>query len=184
MKFPCRRILSPILFCMVALLSSSTLLAQEFRATITGRVADASGAALPGVTVTALNPQTNETANAVTNEEGNYTIPFLKPGTYTITVEQTGFKKASLEQVLQVGQTATANIQMQIGDVAEVVTVTSEAALDLSKADRGQVIDNARVTELPLNARNPFMLSTLTAGITYNGQAIYQRPFDNGAIAD
>src|SRR4026209_1382920 len=46
------------------------------------------------------------------------------------------------------------------------------------------VIDNARVPRLPLNARNPFMLSMLTPGITYNGPAIYQRPFDNGAIAD
>ena len=56
--------------------------------------------------------------------------------------------------------------------------------LETSKADRGLVIDNERVTELPLNARNPFMLSYLTPGITYNGPAIYQRPFDNGAIAD
>ena len=74
---------------------------------------------------------------------------------------------------------------MQIGEVTEVVTVTSDAAvLDEAKADRGLVIDNTRVTELPLNARNPFMLSTLAPGITYNGPAIYQRPFDNGAIAD
>lgn len=52
------------------------------------------------------------------------------------------------------------------------------------QADRGNVIENRRIVELPLNARNPFMLSTLTPGITYNGPAIYQRPFDNGAIAD
>ena len=70
-----------------------------------------------------------------------------------------------------------------MGSLAEVVTVVSEA-IEASKADRGMVIDNARVTELPLNARNPFMLSYLSPGITYNGPAIYQRPFDNGAIAD
>ena len=65
------------------------------------------------------------------------------------------------------------------------MTVTAEAPLlETSKADRGMVIDNERVTELPLNARNPFMLSYLSPGITYNGPAIYQRPFDNGAIAD
>ncbi|MDQ3255431.1 MAG: TonB-dependent receptor [Acidobacteriota bacterium] len=172
-----------IVGCLLSVFTS-TLSAQEFRATVNGRVTDASGAAVPGVTITALNPGTNETATAVTNDEGNYTIPFLQPGTYRITAEQTGFKKTALEQVLQVGQTATANLQLQVGDVAEVVTVTADAGLDSAKADRGQVIDNMRVSELPLNARNPFMLSTLTAGITYNGPAIYQRPFDNGAIAD
>ena len=159
--------------------------AQEFRATVNGRVTDASGAAVPGVTITARNPQTNETATATSNEEGNYAIPFLKPGTYLITAEASGFKKTTQEQLLEVSQTATINLQLQVGDVTEVVTVTSDTALlDESKADRGLVIDNTRVTELPLNARNPFMLSTLAPGITYNGPAIYQRPFDNGAIAD
>ncbi|MDQ3687397.1 MAG: carboxypeptidase regulatory-like domain-containing protein, partial [Acidobacteriota bacterium] len=159
--------------------------AQEFRATVNGRVTDASGAAVPGVIITARNPQTNETATATSNEEGNYAIPFLKPGTYLITAEASGFKKTTQEQLLEVSQTATINLQLQVGDVTEVVTVTSDTALlDESKADRGLVIDNTRVTELPLNARNPFMLSTLAPGITYNGPAIYQRPFDNGAIAD
>ncbi|MBA3439025.1 MAG: TonB-dependent receptor, partial [Pyrinomonadaceae bacterium] len=185
MNGPCRKILLSIVICMMALVSSSTLLAQDFRATVNGRVTDTSGAALPGVAVTALNPQTNQSATATTNDEGNYTIPFLQPGAYTITAEQTGFKKTAQESVLQVGQTATVDIQMQVGEVTEVVTVTSDAVvLDESKADRGLVIDNARVTELPLNSRNPFMLSTLAPGITYNGPAIYQRPFDNGAIAD
>src|SRR5438128_3181411 len=67
--------------------------------------------------------------------------------------------------------------------MTETATYAAEA-VEAWKADRGMVIDNTRITELPLNARNPFMLSTLSAGITYNGPAIYQRPFDNGAIAD
>ena len=181
-----RRFVSLLFVCILIGASSGTLLAQEFRATLTGRVTDPSGAAVPNVTVTVRNIQTNETATAVSNEEGNYTIPFLKPGVYSIIAEAAGFKRHSVEkQELQVSQTATVNIPLQVGGVAETVTVTStEASLDSTKADRGQVIDNVRVTELPLNARNPFMLSTLSAGITYNGPAIYQRPFDNGAIAD
>lgn len=175
-----------VVVCLLLTVFANTAGAQEFRATVNGRVTDTSGAAVPGVTVTARNPQTNETASATSNEEGNYTIPFLKPGTYSITAEASGFKKFNIpEQVLQVSQTAAIDIPMEVGDVSETVTVTSEAAiLDATKADRGQVIDSLRVSELPLNARNPFMLSTLTAGITYNGPAIYQRPFDNGAIAD
>jgi hypothetical protein len=159
-------------------------LAQEFRATVTGRVVDPSGLAMPGVTITVTNTQTNEVASVVTNAEGVYSLPFLKPGVYKVNAELQGFSKYEQEKVeLEVGQARTINIQLQVGSLAEVVTVVSEA-IEASKADRGMVIDNARVTELPLNARNPFMLSYLSPGITYNGPAIYQRPFDNGAIAD
>ena len=139
---------------------------------------------MPGVTVTATNTQTNEAASAVTSGEGLYSLPFLRPGIYTVTAELEGFRKYSREKVqLEVGQTQTINIALEIGTLTEVVSVVSEA-IEASKADRGMVIDNMRVTELPLNARNPFMLSYLSPGITYNGPAIYQRPFDNGAIAD
>ena len=139
---------------------------------------------MPGVTVTATNTQTNEAASAVTSGEGLYSLPFLRPGIYTVTAELEGFRKYSREKVqLEVGQAQTINIALEIGTLTEVVSVVSEA-IEASKADRGMVIDNMRVTELPLNARNPFMLSYLSPGITYNGPAIYQRPFDNGAIAD
>ncbi|MDQ3254914.1 MAG: carboxypeptidase regulatory-like domain-containing protein, partial [Acidobacteriota bacterium] len=147
---------------------------------------DAAGAAMPDVTVTARNTQSNQTATTTTGDEGNYTIPFLQPGTYDLSAERTGFKRSTRsQQVLSVGQTATIDIQLEVGDIADTVTVVGDTALlDESKADRGLVIDNTRITELPLNSRNPFMLSTLAPGITYNGPAIYQRPFDNGAIAD
>jgi hypothetical protein len=160
--------------------------AQEFRATVTGRVTDPDGLAMPGVTVSVINPRTNEIATAITSTEGVYSLPFLRPGVYTVTAELQGFRKYSQDGVqLEVGQTAALNITLQLGSVSETVTVTGESPLlEVSKADRGMVIDNLRVTELPLNARNPFMLSYLAPGITYNGPAIYQRPFDNGAIAD
>lgn len=160
--------------------------AQEFRATITGRVTDTAGAAVPGATITVRNLESAETASAVANEEGNYTIPFLKPANYSVTVEASGFKQTTIaSQQLQVSQTASLNFALEVGNVSEVVTVSSDdGALDTIKADRGLVIDNVRVTELPLNARNPFMLATLAPGVTFNGPAIYQRPFDNGAIAD
>src|SRR6267143_2533600 len=171
-----------ILGCLVA----GSARAQEFRATVTGRVTDPGGLAVPGATVTALNTQTGEVATGFTTADGAYTIPFLKPGIYTVSAELTGFKKVTQPNVqLEVGQSSTINFQLQLGTVSEELTVTGESpVLETSKADRGLVIDNERVTELPLNARNPFMLSYLSPGITYNGPAIYQRPFDNGAIAD
>jgi hypothetical protein len=170
----------------ISLMSAAIPLAsaQEFRGTLTGTVTDPGGLPLPGATVTAVNTTTNETASAVTSNDGLYNLPFLKPGLYTLSVELEGFRKHTQEKVqLEVGSTISLAVQMQIGSLTETVTVVSEA-VEATKADRGMVIDNARVTELPLNARNPFMLSYLAPGITYNGPAIYQRPFDNGAIAD
>src|SRR5437667_3194131 len=160
--------------------------AQEFRATVTGRVTDPGGLPVPGATVTAVNTQTAEAATGFTTNDGAYSIPFLKPGVYNVSAELTGFKKVTQTNVqLEIGQTSAVNFQLQLGALSEEVTVTGESpVLETSKADRGLVIDNERVTELPLNARNPFMLSYLSPGITYNGPAIYQRPFDNGAIAD
>ncbi len=160
--------------------------AQEFRATIEGRVLDSSGGALPGATVTAQNTQTNEMATAVSNEAGNYSIPFLRPGTYTLSVELSGFQKHVRSGLrLEVGQRAAIDVELGVGGLTEIVTVTSEApALETSNADRGTVIDQQRIAELPLQARNPFSLSILVAGVNYNAQAIYLRPFDNGALAD
>src|SRR5205085_3349981 len=166
--------------------SADLAAAQEFRATITGRITDPSGAVLPGVTVTAANTQTGEMAVGTTTSDGVYTIPFLRPGVYSVSAELSGFRKVTQADVqLQVGQTAAVNLQLSLGELSEQITVAAESPLlETAKADRGLVIDNERVTELPLNARNPFMLSSLTPGITYIGPAIYQRPFDNGAIAD
>src|SRR5918998_3532565 len=134
--------------------------AQEFRATIEGRVVDSSGGALPGATVTVQNTQTNEMATAVSNEEGNYAIPFLRPGTYTLTVELSGFQKHVRSGLrLEVGQRAAINVELGVGGLTETVTVTSEApAIETSNADRGTVIDQQRIAELPLQARNPFSL--------------------------
>jgi hypothetical protein len=173
-------------FLVLALSLSAAALAQEFRATLNGRVTDPAGLPVPGVGVTVVNVNTNETAAAVTGDTGTYAIPFLKPGVYTITAELPGFKKFTREkQQLSVGQTATIDIQLEVGQVSETVTITAEAQLlETSKADRGTVIERQRVSELPLNARNPFMLSLLVSGVNFNGAAIYHRPFDNGAIAD
>src|SRR5215813_3143821 len=174
--------LSLIWLCLMSFVA----LGQEFRATITGRVLDQNKAAVASATVTVRNPRTNEAIAVTTNSEGVYNISFINPGVYSITVEASGFKRYVRDnQELQVSQTATIDVTLEVGATGETVTITAEAPLlEETKADRGNVIENRRITELPLNARNPFMLSTLTPGITYNGPAIYQRPFDNGAIAD
>ena len=174
------------LLCAALLLATAGgVAAQEFRATVRGKVVDSSQAALPGATVNVTNQQTNEVATATTNQEGSYSIPFLRPGIYTLTVEMSGFQKYTrTDMTLQVGQTADVNVTMPVAGVAEVVTVSSEAPLlETSRADRGTVIDSARIAELPLQSRSPMALAVLVAGVNYNAQAIYLRPFDNGALA-
>ena len=160
--------------------------AQEFRATVKGTVVDSSQAALPGATVTVRNQETGEVATATTNQQGNYTVPFLRPGLYSVTVEMSGFQKYNRTDMrLEVSQVAVINAQLGIGGLTESVNVSAEAPLlESSNANRGTIIDSARIAELPLQSRSPMALAVLVAGVNYNAQAIYLRPFDNGALAD
>jgi Carboxypeptidase regulatory-like domain/TonB-dependent Receptor Plug Domain len=177
-------VLLPCLLMLIAMVMISA--AQDFRATITGRITDASKAAIPNANVIVKNLGTNEETRATTDNEGNYKTPFLRPGAYSISVEASGFKKAVRDRVeLVISQVATIDITLEPGNISEQVTISAEAPiLESANADRGGVIDRQRVVELPLNARNPFMLGMLTAGVNFNGAAIWQRPFDNGAIAE
>ncbi|MDX2268177.1 MAG: TonB-dependent receptor [Bryobacter sp.] len=171
---------------LAAALCSAALSAQEFRATITGRALDSSGAVVPNVTVRAINVASNETSTAVTDSSGVYTIPFLRPGQYTLTATSDGFKTFNRTNItLVVGQQAGIDVTLEVGAVTESVSVEANAAiLETQTASRSGIIDNQRVVELPLNARNPFMLGATQSGVTFRGAAIWQRPFDNGAIAE
>jgi hypothetical protein len=181
-NMPAKTFYVPFVFM---LLFAPLLRPQEFRATLRGRVTDSSNASVPGVKVELRNIETNVFNNVVTDNRGDYTILFLRPGTYSISGRAQGFKTFSRTGItLNVGQTAEVNIQLELGSLSEQITVTSEAPLlDAAKADRGTVVDNQRVTEFPLNGRNPMLLSTIIPGVNYNGAVIYMRPFDNGSLA-
>src|SRR6478672_9809508 len=175
------------LLCIALLaIFASAATAQEFRATVKGQVVDSSQAALPGATITVRNQETGEVGTATSNSEGNYTVPFLRPGVYSVTVEMEGFQKYTRTDMrLEVSQVAVINAQLGVGGLAESVNVSAEAPLlETSNANRGTVIDQARIAELPLQSRSPMALATLIAGVNYNAQAVYLRPFDNGALAD
>src|SRR5213076_3401441 len=114
----------------VCLLLVALVPAQEFRATVTGRVTDPSSAAVPRAVVQARNLATNEIATATSDSQGNFTIPFLKPGNYNLSAEAAGFKRVTKENLtLNVGQTATINMALEVGTVNEQVTVTAEVPL-------------------------------------------------------
>ncbi|MCP9494894.1 MAG: carboxypeptidase regulatory-like domain-containing protein [Pyrinomonadaceae bacterium MAG19_C2-C3] len=169
---------------LIALVFAFTLttLAQDFRATLTGRVTDSNGAAVSGAQVTITNSQTNIESTATTNEEGNYTVPFLQPGDYRVTVGATGFA-TTVNDVLTLftASTRTFDVALEVGGLDQTVVVTADASIiDADTASRGQVIENARINELPLVGRNPLNLATLAPGVTFNGNPQFNRPFDNG----
>lgn len=173
------RLLGCSLFALV-------LHAQDFRATISGRVFDSTGGVVPSAKVSAVNTSTNETNTSNTDASGVYTLPLLRPGQYTLTVNAAGFKQAVRSNItLTVGQNAGVDVTLEVGQTSDTVTVEASAAtLETQTASRSGVINNTQITELPLNARNPFMLGTTQSGVTFRGAAIWQRPFDNGAIAE
>ncbi len=152
---------------LAVLLIAATAAAQQDMGVITGVVSDATGAVIPGAKVTAANRDTNERRTAETAETGAYTIGPLRIGTYEITVEKTGFKKAVWPAVeLHAQDRVRADFRLDLGQVAETVTVTAEAPLLQSETSSlSHVVGQREIRELPLNGRNFQQLAWLTAGV-------------------
>ncbi|MBS1827523.1 MAG: TonB-dependent receptor [Acidobacteria bacterium] len=149
------------------LLSAYALTAQVPTAVLTGVVKDSTGAVVPNVKVTATNTGTNLARSVVTDESGNFRIAPLNPGPYRVDAEASGFKKATVPQViLEVGQQARIDVDLQVGDVTQTMEVTGRPSLVNTESGLiGGVINQSRVLSLPLNGRNFMELTTLTAGI-------------------
>jgi hypothetical protein len=158
------------------------LFSQDFRGTMTGQVTDPSGGGVAAATVTVQNLQTNETQVQTTNETGNYTVSYLIPGNYKVTAVAPGFQTAVQPQIeLHTNDKLTVNLQLPVGQSQTTVEVTTAApVLDNATATHGETIENLRVTELPLNGRNPFTLTNLSTGVVFAGNPVFTRPFDNG----
>lgn len=156
-------------FAILVLLVSACapLSAQQGRGTILGTVTDATGAAVPGVAVTVLNTGTNAAFRTESNAEGFYIAPELPVGSYSVSAERTGFKKTIRSGItLQVDQRAQVDLTLQIGGVTESIEVTGEAPLvDTSSATVGKVVEQRRVTDLPVNGRSAFALMLIAPGV-------------------
>jgi len=158
-----------ILFVM---LFSVLACAQEFRALISGQVTDSSGATIPGATVKATNLNTNVSVTTTSATDGRYVLAQVPAGPYTLVCEATGFKKLTREGIsLAVGDRAAVDIRLEVGAISENVTVTAElAAIDTDRSVLSQLMDNKGVSELPLNGRQVFMLTQLSAGVIFTQQ--------------
>ena len=149
-------------------LCAASLFAQSERATITGTVHDASGAVISGARVVITNSQTGVSSSGLSNASGEYTVPQLQVGTYTVRVELSGFRPASITGVvLNASATVRADATLEVGTSVTAVEVSASAlALSTENAKTSVTIDNKMVDELPLvvggTMRSPFNLAALT----------------------
>jgi hypothetical protein len=157
-----------ICILLALLFSGSLALAQSATATMSGTVTDTQNAYVAGATVKVLNPATNFARTVATNSEGFFSAPLLPPGTYTISIEQTGFAAFSRSGlVLNVGDQRTLQIRLQVAGVTAAVNVTDETATHSETAAVGTVIDRQFVGNLPLNGRSFQSLIALTPGVVF-----------------
>lgn len=151
------------------LLSCTPAVAQETRARVGGVATDGQGSVVPGVTVIALNTETNVATEAVTNSSGSYTIQQLLPGPYRVTATLQGFKTFVREGiVLHTAETLNLNVRLAVGALEETITISAQAsAIESNESTISQTIENKRIAELPLNGRQVYMLMQLTAGTLF-----------------
>src|ERR671912_575599 len=122
----------------------SAAAAQAVTGTLLGNVTDSSSGAVPGVTVTAMETDTNVSRTTVTNEAGRYIFPSLVNGRYTVTAELQGFKKVVHQNIkVDVNTTVRVDVVLEVGTVSESVTVAAETpVLQTDRTDTGRVIES------------------------------------------
>lgn len=140
---------------------------QAINGTIEGTVLDTSSAVLPGVTVTVTNTETGAERVVVTNESGLYRAPLLPLGVYRVSAELSGFKKfEQIGVVVSAGQSAVINVTLEVGQLTEVISVTSDSpVVDLGKIDQGRTLNEREIKTLPLTSRNPYNFALLQPGV-------------------
>jgi len=179
--------LQTLLFAAVLVLATSlSVSAQSTYGTVDGTVVDPSGASVPAAEVTLTNTGTQEKHTQPTGNEGAYQFVNVIPGVYRLDVEKTGFKHYKHENVIvQVQQDTHIDATLTVGQQSETVEVTAETPLlQAETSSLGQVVDQRKADELPLNGRNIFNLITISPGAVAQGGSggspVGQNPFSWG----
>src|SRR5271163_3868565 len=197
-----RRLICVLAFATIALFTCTNASTQEIAGSIRGTVLDASGATVSGASVTAIQTETGLVRTATTDSQGSYTLVELLVGHYRIEAEAKGFKKYIQEGIsLDVNQTATIIIHLQVGIPTQEVRVQADASLvETTVTSLGKTVGESEVLDLPLNGRNFSQLGLLQPGVVpitpglaeaggslRNGQACAvngQRPESNNFLID
>ena len=154
----------------LALATAAPIAAQQTESRIVGRVTDASGAVLPGVTVTITSANTGAVRTAVTDAEGRYVFTNLAPGQYEVTGQLDGFSPNRGQIAVGAGDIKPLDLLLAVANVAEAVTVTADATvIDTQSAKLGVNVSPEEIESLPVNGRNFANLMTLATGATSDG---------------
>ncbi|MFL6253451.1 MAG: TonB-dependent receptor domain-containing protein, partial [Pyrinomonadaceae bacterium] len=153
-------------------------------ATIGGRVEDANGAALPGVSIKATNIETNQNRTSTTDEEGRYRLAYLVVGTYQLRVEKAGFATLTKQLTLTIGQALEVPLVLHVAGVAESVEVTGADVplVETARTQLAETIVPKEIDTLPLNGRNYLDLAALTPGVTRTNPVANQRFPETSAV--
>ena len=169
-----------LLFC-----AGNDLYGQETRGAFTGKVKDTTGGVMPGAEVEAIHLATGIKSATVSNDTGNYLIPYLNSGIYRITITMTGFKQYVREKVeLRLGDTLTLDATLEVGEVSQSVVVTGTAPVfDKTSASLATVIDTRDMEELPIREGTVAELATLAPGVMYGTHIRLAKPGMTGGIS-
>jgi hypothetical protein len=162
-------------------LLATAIFAQQFRGTVSGLLRDPQGAVITGARVAATQSETGAKSQTVTGPTGQFNLPFLAPGTYTISIETPGFKRYVRDSlVVSANEPVALDVTLEVGQASESVTVSADAPLlQTETASTGQVINSKQVEDMPLNGRTPMVLAQLAFGVIPNSDPRFYRPFDD-----
>jgi Carboxypeptidase regulatory-like domain/TonB dependent receptor len=162
---------------LLSLLLAPMSYAQSNMATLSGQVVDESGAALPGVTITATNTATGYNRVIATEMDGRYRFSAISPGTYVVTAELLGFATVKTSNVeVNVASERALNVTLKAAAVSEQITVTAEAPLVATSPAIGTVVSQRELENLPLNGRQFANLATLAPGTSLSVNADPTKP--------
>ncbi|HVF26800.1 MAG TPA: TonB-dependent receptor [Pyrinomonadaceae bacterium] len=160
--------LALILFALI--LTSASVGAQSTTSEVNGTIKDESGAVVPGVEVKLTDAATGRELTTTASDEGFYSFANVRPGTYTLVAERTGFKREQVQDVkIDVGVPTTVNFSLQTGGVDETITVSSsdaQSVINTTNAELSTTVQQRQINDLPLNGRNPLDLAGLQAGVS------------------
>ena len=160
--------------------------AQEFRSTLSGVVRDSGGRVIPKAPIQAVNVDTGANVSTVTGDTGEFTLPFLPPGRYTVSCEVSGFKKFSQKDVaITADQRVSLDIVLQVGSITETVTVSAGAKmLATGTASVGQSVVSEHLADMPMAGRAPMVMTRLAMGVADQANPAYNpRPFDTSGTS-
>ena len=166
-----KTVFRPLVFLALLCALFPTAFAQSDRGGISGKIADKSGALLPGAVVTLTNEATGVVQKVTSNASGDYVFQLLNPGSYKMSVSAQGFNTTQLTHIIvDVGQVNEQNFELKIGSTSETVEVTTGVQqLQTETGSLGMIVEQKSIQDLPLVYGNPFTLETLAPGIAVSG---------------